>query len=91
MSSANMHRIEYTPRYIASFKKLPKEIKQKTLRKEKLFLVNPFDARLKTHKLHGVLSDHLSFLIDYRYRVMFRFIDAHSALFFDVGTHQLYQ
>lgn len=90
MGSANVHHIEYTPRYIASFKKLPKEIKQKTLQKEKIFLANPFDVRLKTHKLHGVLYDHLSFSIDYHYRVMFRFLGAHNVLFFDIGTHNLY-
>ena len=44
------------PKFIRQFKKLPPEIKKSAIAKEKIFRQNPFDPRLKTHKLQGELD-----------------------------------
>jgi len=55
-----------------------------------MFRNNPFDTRLKTHKLHGKLKDLWSFSIDERYRVLFEF-DGDDVIFLDVGDHDMYK
>ena len=54
-----------------------------------LFINDPFDARLKTHKLSGKLKDLWSFSIEYDLRVVFYFKKdkPKKAIFIDVGTH----
>lgn len=45
--------IKTSPHFNKQYKKLPQEIKEQAKKKEKIFRQNPFDSRLKTHKLHG--------------------------------------
>ena len=54
-----------------------------------LFINNPFDQQLKTHKLSGKLKDYWSFSIEYDLRVVFYFTGdkPQKALFIDIGTH----
>ncbi len=53
-----------------------------------LFQENPFDTRLKTHRLSGQLQGLWSFSIDYDVRVVFSFVEPSRALFVDIGTHE---
>ena len=53
-----------------------------------IFQTDPFDARLKTHRLAGQLEDSWSFSVDYDCRVIFRFVERDRALFVDIGTHE---
>ncbi|MFA6536575.1 MAG: hypothetical protein WC250_03120 [Candidatus Paceibacterota bacterium] len=55
-----------------------------------MFRIDPFDVRLKTHKLHGDLSDFYAFRIDYRNRVIFAFVDKKIVEFYSVGDHDIY-
>ena len=53
-----------------------------------LFTSNPFDTRLKTHKLTGKLDGLWSFTIDYDCRIIFKFLKtAGEVLLIDIGTH----
>ena len=54
----------------------------------KIFVQNPYDARLKTHKLTGKLSGLSAFSVSYDCRVTFKFIDDKSILLIDIGTHE---
>ncbi len=53
-----------------------------------IFQENPFDPRLKTHRLSGQLQGLWSFSIDHDVRVIFSFVDPSRALFVDIGTHE---
>jgi toxin HigB-1 len=53
-----------------------------------IFKVNPFDSRLKTHKLSGNLKELYSFSLDYNYRVIFSFFESDRVIFEDIGTHE---
>lgn len=64
-------RIEYPPRFLRLYKKLPKTVKDLAEKKEEIFIKNPFDVRLRTHKLSGRLEKYWVFWIDYRYRTLF--------------------
>jgi mRNA-degrading endonuclease YafQ of YafQ-DinJ toxin-antitoxin module len=52
-----------------------------------LFQKNPFEPRLKTHRLSGHLQGLWSFSIDYDVRVVFSFAEPNRALFIDIGSH----
>jgi addiction module RelE/StbE family toxin len=52
-----------------------------------LFIKNPYDGRLKTHKLSGKLKNLWSFKVDYDLRVIFYFHDDNHAVFVDIGKH----
>ena len=63
------------------------ELKKKFWEAIVLFSKNPFNPRLKTHKLVGKLEGLWAFSIAYDYRVVFRFIDGEEVLLTDLGTH----
>jgi addiction module RelE/StbE family toxin len=51
------------------------------------FKNNPFDPKLRTHKLSGKLKDLWGFSIEYDLRVVFYFVNTQRAVFVDIGTH----
>ena len=57
----------------------------------KIFTKNAFDIRLKTHKLHGRMSDKYAFSINRRDRIVFRFISNDHILLLDIGDHDIYR
>lgn len=85
--------IYLTSKFRKAYKKLPKQIKEKTKEKEKIFRKNPFHPILETHPLHGKYRDYWAFSIDKSYRIMFQFLDAtkENVAFINVGTHDIYK
>ena len=53
-----------------------------------IFQNDPFDPRLRTHRLSGQLQGLWSFSIDYDVRVVFSFAEPNQAVFVDIGTHE---
>lgn len=85
-------KIIYSSKFAREYKKLPKNIKDIAERKEMIFRKNPFDSKLKTHKLKGKLKNFLSFSIEYKYRIIFEFSkDEKTAYFHSIGDHDIYQ
>lgn len=91
MNDEGIKKIEYSTKYIHSFKKLPSSIRQKARRKEAVFRHDPFNPQLKTHKLHGRFQGYWGYSVDFKYRVIFSFLNGREALFFDIGLHPIYQ
>lgn len=83
-------QIRYSPKFGRQYKKLSKEVRSRAQKKEIIFRIDPFDSRLKTHKLHGVQGNLFSFWIDYSHRVIFEFIEPDTAVFYEIGTHDIY-
>lgn len=83
-------KILYSRKFGKEYKKLPDRIKDVAEKKEKIFRKNPFDRRLKIHKLHGELSEFLAFSINYQYRIIFDFSDKKTARFYSIGRHDVY-
>ncbi len=84
-------KILYLPKFARQYKKLPDNIKDLAEEKEKIFRQDPFDKRLKTHKLRGELKGYLSFSINYNYRIIFDFVDDKTVRFYSVGNHDIYE
>lgn len=81
-------RIFYSPKFLKSFKKSPKEIQDLFRIKEIIFRANHFDSKLKTHKLKG--KNEWSFCITYKIRVIFIF-DNDIYIFVNIGDHSIYR
>lgn len=83
--------IHHSHKFAKAYKKLPKHVKSSAEGKEDIFRKDPFDPRLKTHKLKGKLSEFYSFSISYHWRIVFHFEDKNTVIFDMVGTHEVYQ
>ncbi len=84
--------IIYSSKFAREYKKLPNKIKDIAEKQEIIFRKNPFDPKLKTHKLKERLSGFLSFYIGRKYRIIFEFFkDKKTVYFHSVGNHDIYQ
>jgi len=63
------------------------ELETKFWQKVEIFMQDPFDRTLRTHKLSGKLSDLWSFSIGYDLRVVFYFANESKVVFVDIGKH----
>lgn len=82
--------IRYSPKFLRQYKKLPKEVKARAEKRELLFRANPFNSKLKTHKLHGSQEGFMSFSVDFSYRIIFK-LYGQEAVFYEIGTHDIYE
>ena len=83
--------ILYLPRFAREYKRLPEQVKRIAEKKEIIFRNNPFHSQLKAHKLHGELDGFWSFSLNYRYRIIFDFVDNETVRFYSVGDHDIYE
>ncbi len=84
-------KIHISSDFEQSFRKLPRSIQDLATRKDQWFRDDAFDARLKTHKLKGVLEGYWSYSVNYQYRILFRFLNPSEVLYYDIGTHDIYK
>ncbi len=83
-------KIYYESRFRRQYKKLLASVQDLAEEKEKLFRVNPFDPKLKTHKLHGKFRRFWAFWVDDVNRVIFKFISENHVEFHQIGDHDIY-
>lgn len=84
--------IIYSSKFAREYRKLPKDVKILAEEQETIFRKDPYDQRLKTHKLKGKFDGFLSFSIGYKYRIIFEFAkDRKTVYFHTVGDHDIYQ
>lgn len=79
--------IIYSSKFAREYKKLPNNIKNIAEEQEIIFRKDPFDPKLKTHKLKGKLSGFLSFSIGYKYRIIFEFAKDKNTVYFHIRPH----
>ncbi len=84
-----MH-IYYSSKFAREYRKLPRTVKRRAEAAEKIFRSNPFDERLRTHKLAGRLKTFWSFSVTTRYRIIFEFQDGDVVWFHSIGDHSIY-
>jgi len=84
-------KIFYSSKFAREYRKLPLRVKKIAEKKEQIFRRNPFDSRLKTHKLKGNLKGFLSFSVNRKYRIIFEIINSNTAWFYSVGEHSIYK
>lgn len=84
-------RIHITSSFTKSYRKLSNQIQEAARKKDEWFRHNAFDARLRTHKLRGELQGYWAYSVNDSYRVLFRFVGSDEAIYYDVGTHDIYR
>lgn len=84
-------KIYYSPRFKKLYKKLSNELKKTAEEKEIIFRSNPFDTKLKIHKLHGDLSECWAFSINYSHRIILEFVNSETVWFLNIGGHDIYE
>ena len=89
--SKKIKLICYTSKFERVYKKLSLKEKLIAEKREKIFLKDPFDPQLRTHKLKGKLKGMLSFSLTYSQRVLFNFYEENEVIFYDIGNHRIYQ
>ena len=82
--------IIYSPKFSREYKKVPAAIKIIAEKQEVIFRKNPFDPRLKTHKLTGPLDGFYAFSVNHKYRIIFDLMDQATARFYSIGDHDIY-
>lgn len=83
--------VQYSPHFTRLYKKLTFELRRDAKVKEKVFRADPFDPRLKTHKLSGRLEGLYAFSISHSHRIIFEFVKNDLARFHEIGTHDIYE
>ena len=63
------------------------ELKKRFWDAMELFLKEPFNPHLRTHKLTGRLEGLWAFSVTYDCRVIFKFLDKGEVLLIDIGGH----
>ncbi|HBR81064.1 MAG: hypothetical protein UX09_C0050G0002 [Candidatus Uhrbacteria bacterium GW2011_GWE2_45_35] len=86
-----LFKILYSPEFKKDYKKLPLAAREQLKLKGALFEINPFHPRLRTHKLTGKLRELWAFLVDFRHRAIFEFLDNDEILLLRVGDHSIYR
>lgn len=83
--------IFYTPRFRGMFKKLPVALQEEANEKIKQFLDRNNHRALGVHKLKGKLAGRWSFSVNYRDRIVFRFVGKKDiAQLLAIGDHSVY-
>lgn len=88
--------INWSSSYKRAFKKIIKHtpnIKSKIISTMKLLEQDPFDPKLKSHKLQGILEDTWACSVAYDIRIIFTFVKNTTnaeteLLLIDLGTHE---
>lgn len=84
--------IAFSSSFRRTFKKLVKgrpSLEDAFWAKVEIFVRDPYDERLRTHKLSGKLHDLWSFSVTYDIRVVLSFVEGDKAIFEDIGTHDV--
>jgi len=80
--------------YSINFEKKFKVFNKKGKAKEQIeiFLKDPFDKRLNTHKLKGKFKNYYAFSVDYEDRIIFSFVKSEKTIYFHtIGSHDIYK
>ncbi len=83
--------ILYKPSFVRQLKKLERALQMEALEKIEMFKDTDTHDKLAVHKLKGSLLGFLSFSVNYRYRIVFEYIDKKTAGFVAIGDHDIYK
>ena len=83
--------IAYKPSFLYTFKKLSPSLQTEAREKIALFKNRVNHKQLQVHKLHGKMQDRLSFSINNKYRIVFRWEEKDLAVLLTIGDHDVYR
>ena len=84
-------KVHLTPHFERSFHSLPPTVQRLAAQRDTIFQNNAFGSSLRTHPLRGKLKGLWSYSVNYRYRILFEFINDREVLYHDIGSHSIYR
>jgi len=86
-----MMKIAYKAIFIRQFDDLPIDLQSEVLEKIGLLKIAQNHQQLKVHKLHGSLRDRYSFSVNYKIRIVFRYLSKNEIVLLVIGDHDIYR
>lgn len=86
-----MIQITYAPSFLRQVGKLEADLQREVYEKVELFIRPENHQLLKVHKLHGRLKDLYSFSINYKFRVVFKYLAKNEVALLSIGDHDIYR
>ncbi len=83
--------IDFLPEFRRDYKKLTPATRTLIKAKGAILAQDPFHPFLKTHKLSGALAGWFACSVDYKIRIIFRFVDDKTIVLLRVGDHGIYK
>ncbi|MEA2112394.1 MAG: type II toxin-antitoxin system mRNA interferase toxin, RelE/StbE family [Patescibacteria group bacterium] len=84
-------QINYTVRFVKQYNKFDFELKKEIKEKIEFFKDFKNHKSLKVHKLHGAQKDRYGFSVNYKIRVVFRYLSKQEVVFLVIGDHDIYK
>lgn len=86
-----MLEIYFKPSFIKSLHKYDDSFVDEIIEKIELFK-NPENHKyLKVHKLHGRISGVFSFSVNYKVRIVFKYMSKNEVVFMAISDHEIYK
>ena len=86
-----MLEINYKPSFICLYNEAEVSLQEEIKEKIALFRDKKNHKSLKVHKLHGFLKDRYSFSVNYKIRIVFKYLSKNEVSLLAVGDHDLYK
>lgn len=86
-----MITVSHAPAFIRQYKKLDDYFKQEIKERVALFKKNQHNPILDTHKLHGELAGRWAFSINYKDRIVFKYLSGDEIVLLAVDDHDIYK
>lgn len=83
--------IRYKPSFLRQLKKLEPALQAEAREKIEMFKNIVHHEKLGVHKLKGQLLGFWSFSVNYRYRIVFEWVDKKTAGLIAIGDHDIYK
>ncbi|MFH1253733.1 MAG: type II toxin-antitoxin system mRNA interferase toxin, RelE/StbE family [Candidatus Uhrbacteria bacterium] len=83
-------KVVLTKRFDRELKKIPLRLRPETEQKVELFLTDPHHPSLKTHKLSGQMKNFWSFSVNFKTRIIFKYLEDGTIAFLSIGDHSTY-
>ena len=84
--------VSYAPSFLRAFSSLPIALQNEALAKIDLFGEVKNHQILKVHKLHGRMKDRLAFSVNYKIRIVFRYVgQPRRAYLLAIDDHDAYK
>ncbi len=80
-------RFVTSTRFKKHYRKLSKELQNRTDERLALFAEDPFHSLLNNHPLHGKEKDNRSINVGGDYRIVYSEVGLSECLLLDIGTH----
>lgn len=82
--------VHYKPIFIRQLNKLDSDLQNEAIEKIALFKNTSNHQRLAVHKLHGRLDGRLGFSVNFKYRIVFKYLSKTEVVLLAVGDHDVY-